>query len=93
VVLPHKIHVSSGGEYNGETYIWCECVTPEGENPVQRFGSTVPHIFDGLFDDGEYSGMGGGTEFSGGGGLPALLAFLKEHRQIEKESVHEQGND
>lgn len=65
---PHKIHVSHGGEYNGETYIWCECLTPERDSPVHCFGSTDPHLFEGLFemypDDGDAS---------------SLLAFLKEH--------------
>lgn len=64
----HKIHVSYGGEYNGETYIWCECLTPPGEFPSHRFGSTIPHIFDALYeppdDDSDVS---------------SLLAFLKEH--------------
>ena len=64
---PHRIHVCHGGEYNGETYIWCECRTPEGESPVHLYGSTVPHIFDALFEADLDEGPG------------VLLAWLREH--------------
>jgi hypothetical protein len=69
---PHKVHVSQGGEYNGETYIYCECVTPEGEKPVGMYGNRrgIPGLFDGLFE-------GEGTE--------ALIAWLREHDEIPPE--------
>ncbi len=28
---PHRVHVAQGPEYAGETYIWCECLTGEGD--------------------------------------------------------------
>jgi len=62
---PHKIHVNQGGEYNGETYIWCECLTPPGQEPVQCYGHRgTPELLAGLFEDE---------------GLPALLVFLETH--------------
>lgn len=65
---PHKVHVDQGPEYNGETYIWCECMTPLGVRPVQYYGSTDPHVFDGLFE---------------GEGIEALTAWLYEHEILE----------
>jgi hypothetical protein len=65
---PHKVHVDSGGEYNGETYIWCECLTPEGEIPVHCFGHPPgePRLFEGLFE---------------GEGLPELQQWLRHHQE------------
>ena len=64
---PHKVHVSQGMEYNGECYIWCECLTPEGKNPENRYGNGGDqHLFDGLFE---------------GEGLAALTAWLHEHKE------------
>jgi hypothetical protein len=46
-IRPHRIHVSQGPEYQGETYIWCECLAGD-ENLTQRYsGDTHGALFEG----------------------------------------------
>lgn len=33
---PHKVHIDPGKGYYGETYIWCECVLPQGMSPMRK---------------------------------------------------------
>jgi len=49
---PHHIHVAQGPEYQGETYIWCECLA--GDEYCVQGGSQLP--------DGALFGSEGLTE-------------------------------
>jgi hypothetical protein len=74
---PHKVHVSAGDEYNnGETYIWCECK----EDPKDHCYGLDEEQGKALFDDGEF--FVSSPSMMHGGGLPALLAFLREHEAL-----------
>lgn len=33
---PHKVHIDPGKAYLGETYIWCECASPDGMSPAGK---------------------------------------------------------
>jgi hypothetical protein len=40
-VVEHRLHVEQGPEYQGETYIWCECLAGK-ENLVQGGSAQTP---------------------------------------------------
>lgn len=82
MIRPHRIHLSHGGEYAGETYMWCECKTPPGERPVHLFGHGNSHMFGALF---EVTALGDDE------GPERLTAWMEEHSEHEWRRKDEPG--